>query len=72
MITEKKRLGALLSIVSKSKINFSYETLERATGYFHSSNKLGQGGSGSVYKVTTNNTVSMTCAFFFENESIIV
>ncbi|KAK6116531.1 hypothetical protein DH2020_049736 [Rehmannia glutinosa] len=46
----KKKLGALLSIVNKSRINFSYETLERATNYFHISNKLGQGGSGSVYK----------------------
>ncbi|KAI3452700.1 hypothetical protein Pfo_009364 [Paulownia fortunei] len=47
---EKKKLGALLAKVNKSKINFSYEILERATNYFHSSNKLGQGGSGSVYK----------------------
>ncbi|XP_015894604.3 cysteine-rich receptor-like protein kinase 3 [Ziziphus jujuba] len=47
---EKKQLGALLSTVTKSKLNFSYEVLERATNYFHSSNKLGQGGSGSVYK----------------------
>ncbi|GFP97477.1 cysteine-rich receptor-like protein kinase 3 [Phtheirospermum japonicum] len=46
----KKRLGALFAIVNKSKINFSYETLEAATNYFHISNKLGQGGSGSVYK----------------------
>lgn len=53
LVTEKKKLGALLSVVTKSKINFSYEALERATDYFHSSNKLGQGGSGSVYKVTT-------------------
>ncbi|KAF3431229.1 hypothetical protein FNV43_RR25959 [Rhamnella rubrinervis] len=47
---EKKQLGALLSTVNKSKLNYSYEVLERATNYFHSSNKLGQGGSGSVYK----------------------
>ncbi|KAL1808260.1 hypothetical protein ACET3Z_025250 [Daucus carota] len=47
---EKKQLGALLSTVNKSKFNFSYETLEKATNYFHDSNKLGQGGSGTVYK----------------------
>ncbi|KAL6190408.1 hypothetical protein ACLB2K_036806 [Fragaria x ananassa] len=47
---EKKQLGALLSIVNKSQLNYSYEVLENATNYFHDSNKLGQGGSGSVYK----------------------
>ncbi|KAL2547144.1 Cysteine-rich receptor-like protein kinase 3 [Forsythia ovata] len=47
---EKKRLGAMLDTVNKSKLNFPYETLEKATNYFHESNKLGQGGSGSVYK----------------------
>lgn len=47
---EKKQLGALLATINKSKLNFSYESLERATNYFHESNKLGQGGSGSVYK----------------------
>lgn len=49
--SEKKQLGPLMAIVNKSKLNFSYETLERATNYFDQSNKLGQGGSGSVYKV---------------------
>ncbi|KAF5450267.1 hypothetical protein F2P56_030633 [Juglans regia] len=47
---ERKQLGALLATVNNSKLNFSYEILERATNYFHHSNKLGQGGSGSVYK----------------------
>ncbi|XP_057774572.1 cysteine-rich receptor-like protein kinase 3 isoform X1 [Salvia miltiorrhiza] len=62
----KKKLGGLLSIVTKSKINFSYETLERATGYFHSSNKLGQGGSGSVYKgvLASGQTVAVKRLFF--------
>ncbi|KAJ6771218.1 PROMASTIGOTE SURFACE ANTIGEN PROTEIN PSA [Salix koriyanagi] len=54
-VVEKKRarkeLGALLVTVNKSKLNFSYESLEKATNYFNPSNKLGQGGSGSVYKV---------------------
>ncbi|KAF7113711.1 hypothetical protein RHSIM_RhsimUnG0111100 [Rhododendron simsii] len=47
---ERKQLGALLVSVNKSRLNFSYETLEHATNYFSNSNKLGQGGSGSVYK----------------------
>ncbi|KAK4604825.1 hypothetical protein RGQ29_013047 [Quercus rubra] len=47
---ERKLVGDLLATLYKSKLNFSYEILERATNFFHSSNKLGQGGSGSVYK----------------------
>ncbi|KAM3706316.1 hypothetical protein ACJW31_03G144100 [Castanea mollissima] len=47
---ERKQLGALLAPVNKSKLNYKYEVLEKATNYFHNSNKLGQGGSGSVYK----------------------
>jgi len=42
-----------LSSLYKSKLNFSYESLEKATNYFHNSNKLGQGGSSLVYKVTS-------------------
>uniref|UniRef100_A0A7N0T5M2 Cysteine-rich receptor-like protein kinase 3 n=1 Tax=Kalanchoe fedtschenkoi TaxID=63787 RepID=A0A7N0T5M2_KALFE len=49
---ERKQLGSLLATVNKSKLNFSYETLEKATNYFSNANKLGQGGSGSVYKGT--------------------
>ncbi|XVF43961.1 hypothetical protein PTKIN_Ptkin02bG0082600 [Pterospermum kingtungense] len=52
---ESKRLGALSPIVNKSKVNFSYELLEKATNYFSDSNKLGQGASGSVYKGTLPN-----------------
>ncbi|XP_050208049.1 cysteine-rich receptor-like protein kinase 3 [Mercurialis annua] len=47
---QRKEFGALLRIVNNSKLNFTYESLEKATNYFHLSNKLGQGGSGSVYK----------------------
>ncbi|KAF3784442.1 Cysteine-rich receptor-like protein kinase 3 [Nymphaea thermarum] len=47
---EKKQLGGLAAAVKKSALNYKYETLERATNYFNRSNKLGQGGSGSVYK----------------------
>ncbi|KAF3655261.1 Cysteine-rich receptor-like protein kinase 3 [Capsicum annuum] len=47
---EKQQLGASIRTVNKSKLNISYETLEKAANYYNSSNKLGQGGSGSVYK----------------------
>nr|DAD34525.1 TPA_asm: hypothetical protein HUJ06_005165 [Nelumbo nucifera] len=47
---ERKQLGALVTVVNKSELNFKYEILERATNYFSNSNKLGEGGSGSVYK----------------------
>ncbi|KDP45316.1 hypothetical protein JCGZ_09565 [Jatropha curcas] len=33
----------------KSSLNFKYETLEKATDYFNSSRKIGQGGAGSVF-----------------------
>ena len=55
---ESKQLAALSPIVNKSKLNFSYESLEKATNYFNDSNKLGQGGSGSVYKVCCYLTIS--------------
>ena len=38
--------------MNRSKLNMPYEILEKATNYFNDANKLGQGGSGSVYKVT--------------------
>nr|XP_023912619.1 cysteine-rich receptor-like protein kinase 3 [Quercus suber] len=47
---ERKQLGAMLATVNNSKLIIKYEVLEKATNYFHNSNKLGQGGSGSVYK----------------------
>ncbi|OVA19860.1 Protein kinase domain [Macleaya cordata] len=49
---ERKQLGALAATVHRSELNFKYETLERATNYFNNNNKLGQGGSGSVFKGT--------------------
>ncbi|KAA8533184.1 hypothetical protein F0562_033283 [Nyssa sinensis] len=63
---EKKQLGALLATVNNSNLNFSYETLERASNYFHHSNKLGQGGSGSVYKgiLADGRTVAIKRLFF--------
>ncbi|KAL3511316.1 hypothetical protein ACH5RR_030717 [Cinchona calisaya] len=63
---EKKKLGALLRTVNKSKLNISYETLEKATDYFSNANKLGQGGSGSVYKgVLPNGQVVAIKRLFF-------
>ncbi|XP_050872294.1 cysteine-rich receptor-like protein kinase 3 [Lathyrus oleraceus] len=47
---ERKQFGTLLDTVNKSKLNVPYEILEKATNYFNDENKLGQGGSGSVYK----------------------
>ncbi|KAK7307234.1 hypothetical protein VNO77_40113 [Canavalia gladiata] len=49
---ERRQFGALLGTVNKSKLNMPYEILEKATNYFNDSNKLGEGGSGSVYKGT--------------------
>ncbi|KAL3748196.1 hypothetical protein ACJRO7_009432 [Eucalyptus globulus] len=43
-------LMRLPASVSKSNLYFKYETLEKATDFFHDSRKLGQGGAGSVYK----------------------
>ncbi|KAL3501159.1 hypothetical protein ACH5RR_035608 [Cinchona calisaya] len=64
---EKKQLGVLLQTVNKSKLNFSYETLERATDYFNNANKLGQGGSGSVFKGTLPNGQALAIKRLFFN-----
>lgn len=39
--------------------------LERATNYFNSSNKLGQGGSGSVFKAIPSDQVFMGTFLFW-------
>jgi hypothetical protein len=36
--------------ISKSKLNYKFQTLQIATKNFNEANKLGQGSSGSVYK----------------------
>lgn len=64
---EKKQLGALLQTVNKSRLNISYETLERATDYFNNANKLGQGGSGSVYKGVLPNGQAVAVKRLFFN-----
>ncbi|XP_057448514.1 cysteine-rich receptor-like protein kinase 2 isoform X2 [Lotus japonicus] len=52
---QKKRRGSydpdkLAKTLQHNSLNFKYSTLDRATGSFHESNKLGQGGFGTVYK----------------------
>lgn len=62
----EEQLGPLLATVNKSNLNFSYDTLEKATNYFASSNKLGQGGSGSVYKgILPDGTIIAVKRLFF-------
>lgn len=55
-VIEKKRTGSydakkLAKILTDSSLNFKYSTIEKATGNWNDSNKLGQGGFGIVYKV---------------------
>ncbi|KAK9063458.1 hypothetical protein SSX86_017328 [Deinandra increscens subsp. villosa] len=51
----KRRRGSydaekMAKILNDSSLNFKYSTVEKATGYWDESNKLGQGGFGTVYK----------------------
>lgn len=55
MNKENSRLGQISISINKSRLNFKYETLEKATDYFNSSRKIGQGGAGSVFKGTLSN-----------------
>ncbi|KAL7607382.1 hypothetical protein Lser_V15G20706 [Lactuca serriola] len=52
---ERKNMGMLSNSFNKAGLKYKYETLEKATNYFDISNKLGQGGAGSVYKGTLPN-----------------
>ncbi|GJT36521.1 cysteine-rich receptor-like protein kinase 2 [Tanacetum coccineum] len=52
---QKKRKGSydvkrLAKMLKDSSLNFKYSTVEKATGSWDESNKLGQGGFGTVYK----------------------
>ncbi|KAD2393759.1 hypothetical protein E3N88_40736 [Mikania micrantha] len=52
---EKKRTGSydakkLAKILTDSSLNFKYSTIEKATSSWDESNKLGEGGFGTVYK----------------------
>ncbi|GJY55250.1 cysteine-rich receptor-like protein kinase 2 [Tanacetum coccineum] len=40
----------LLNVLKSSSLNFKYSTIEKATCSFDESNKLGEGGFGTVYK----------------------
>ena len=48
-------MGMLSKSFNRSGLKYKYETLEKATNFFDISNKLGQGGAGSVYKGTLPN-----------------
>ncbi|KAF5778173.1 putative protein kinase RLK-Pelle-DLSV family [Helianthus annuus] len=53
---QKKRKGyydakKMAKMLNDSSLNFKYSTVEKATGKWDESNKLGQGGFGTVYKV---------------------
>ncbi|KAI3768771.1 hypothetical protein L2E82_19604 [Cichorium intybus] len=52
---ERKNMGMLSNSFNKAGLKYKYETLEKATNFFDISNKLGQGGAGSVYKGTLPN-----------------
>lgn len=52
---ECSNLGQISTSISRTGLNFKYETLEKATDYFNPSRKIGQGGAGSVYKGTLPN-----------------
>ncbi|KAI3696496.1 hypothetical protein L1987_79514 [Smallanthus sonchifolius] len=52
---QKKRTGSydtkkLAKILTDSSLNFKYSTIEKATSSWDDSNKLGEGGFGTVYK----------------------
>ncbi|KAM1187305.1 hypothetical protein ACFX2J_023251 [Malus domestica] len=50
---ERSNVGLAATSINKySSLKFRYETLEKATDYFNSSRKIGQGGGGSVFKGT--------------------
>jgi hypothetical protein len=50
-LTGSNEAQKLARTLNDSSLNFKYSTLEKATGSFDDTNKLGQGGFGSVYKV---------------------
>jgi len=45
--------GEVIRAIAASHLSFKYQELRRATDEFNQINKLGQGGYGSVYKVST-------------------
>ncbi|KAL4581592.1 hypothetical protein LXL04_006115 [Taraxacum kok-saghyz] len=63
---ERKNMGLLSNSFNKAGLKYKYETLEKSTNYFDISNKLGQGGAGSVYKGTlpSGDVVAVKRLFF--------
>lgn len=54
--------------LKNSSLNYKYETLEKATDYFNSSRKVGQGGAGSVFKgILPNGKVVAVKRLIFNN-----
>lgn len=53
----------LAKTLNDSSLNFKYSTLEKATASFDEANKLGQGGFGTVYKVSTQRHGQFTAYF---------
>ncbi|TKY63227.1 Cysteine-rich receptor protein kinase 42 [Spatholobus suberectus] len=65
---ENNNLGQISSSISKSSLNYKYETLEKATYYFNPSRKIGQGGAGSVFKgILPNGKVVAVKRLIFNN-----
>ncbi|KAK1419996.1 hypothetical protein QVD17_29487 [Tagetes erecta] len=56
----------LAKILNDSSLNFKYSTVEKATGYWDESNKLGEGGFGTVYKgvLTDGREIAVKRLFF--------
>lgn len=57
----------LVRTLDHTSLNFKYSTLERATGSFDETNKLGQGGFGTVYKVISSLFITLSDT----NESVL-
>ncbi|KAI3816783.1 hypothetical protein L1987_16487 [Smallanthus sonchifolius] len=71
---QKKRKGSydakkLAKMLNDSSLNFKYSTVEKATGKWDESNKLGQGGFGTVYKgVLSDGREIAVKRLFFNNK----